>query len=455
MSPTNSTYPQVGFIGLGAMGFAMSLHLVGMGFPVTAYDVYQPALERWRDECRKIANAQARVASCCSEAVESASVVCLMVATHDHLHSALFDKDTGAIHKLPQDCAVIIHATIPLEQPSIIHERLVNEFKRPDIALIDAPVSGGVARSTNGTLVIMASCGEPSLSPNAASKTTLEALASEGRTLYIIPGSLGRGQAAKALNQVMCGIHIVSASEIMGLAAIQGLDTQKFYRKLISKESNGNQVPGWSWMLENRGPRILSTNPPLASAISIINKDIGIIRSEENRVGITLSLLDAAGEVITAAMKTLASADDSFIVQHYFQGRNLVVDRVGNPMVAEEQCDTVMSQIAHAHVVIHLISAYETIRFACALGLTGSTERKQWYNIIAGAAGGSTIFTEVIPRAFEDIENIDGVFKTYTLEKFPGILSTTSFILEEANRKGFASKLLEVAHQKLTLLLDL
>jgi 3-hydroxyisobutyrate dehydrogenase len=81
-----------------------------------------------------------------------------MVATHDHLHSALFDKDTGAIHKLPQDCAVIIHATIPLEQPSIIHERLVNEFKRPDIALIDAPVSGGVARSTNGTLVIMGEC---------------------------------------------------------------------------------------------------------------------------------------------------------------------------------------------------------------------------------------------------------------------------------------------------------
>jgi 3-hydroxyisobutyrate dehydrogenase len=421
--------PQVGFIGLGAMGFAMSTHLVKTGFPVTGYDIYGPTLDRWQSTCNEVPNSRATIANSPSEAVKNASVICLMVANHHHVHSALFDEKVGAVHSLPKGSTVIIHATIPPTQPAEVRKRLTEEFNRPDIKLIDAPVSGGVARSINGTLTIMISSDDPANLEQADAKLVLENVASTGKTLYDIPGGLGGGESAKALNQVMCGIHIASASEIIGLAAINGIDTQKFYDHLISKDSAGNQVVGWSWMFENRGPRLLSATPPMASATSIIDKDVGIIRDEEVRLNVELPLLNNASDVIKAVMKTHASADDSCIAQYYLgfesERQNLVVERAGKPTVAAADQDKLIQDVANAHAVIHLTSAYETTIFAKALDLVSAEQKKQWFSIISGAAGGSTIFSEVIPLAFADPDGIEHAFKKYAQEKFSGILDKT------------------------------
>lgn len=426
---TNDSLPQVGFIGLGAMGFAMSTHLVKTGFPVTGYDIYEPTLERWQSTCDEIPKSRATVAKSPSEAVKNASVVCLMVANHHHVHSALFDEKVGAIHALPKDATVILNATIPPTQPAAVRERLTKEFNRPDVKLIDAPVSGGVARSINGTLTIMTSSDDPANLEQADAKVVLENVASRGKTLYSIPGGLGGGESAKALNQVMCGIHIASASEIIGLAAINGIDTQKFHDYLVTKDSSGKPVPGWSWMFENRGPRLLSATPPMASATSIINKDVGIIRDEEVRLNVNLPLLNNASDVITEVMKTHASADDSCIAQYYLgfesDRQNLVVERVQNPSVAAADQDNLIRDVANAHAVIHLISAYETTIFAKALDLVSAEQKKQWFSIISGAAGGSTIFSEVIPLAFADPEGAEHAFKKYAQDKFSGVLDKT------------------------------
>lgn len=425
--------PNVAFIGLGAMGFAMSTHLVKTGFPVTGYDIYGPTLERWQSTCNEVPNSKATTANSPSEAVKNASVVCLMVANHHHVHSALFDDKVGAVHTLPKGSTVIIHATIPPTQPAEVRKRLTEEFNRPDIKLVDAPVSGGVARSVNGTLTIMVSSDDPSNLEQPDAKVVLQNVASKGKTLYDIPGGLGGGESAKALNQVMCGIHIASASEIIGLAAIVGVDTQKFFDHLVSKDSTGKPVVGWSWMFENRGPRLLSATPPMASATSIINKDVGIIRDEEVRLNVDLPLLNNASDVITAVMKTHASADDSCIAQYYLgfdsERQNLVVDRAGNPTAAAADQEKLIQDVANAHAVIHLTSAYETTIFAKALDLVSAEQKKQWFSIISGAAGGSTIFSEIIPIAFADSEGIEHAFKKYAQEKFSGILDrTVSFL---------------------------
>jgi len=423
------SFPQVAFIGLGAMGFAMSTHLVKTGFPVTGYDIYGPTLDRWQSTCDEVPNSRAKTASSPSEAVKNASVTCLMVANHHHVHSALFDEKVGAVHALPKGSTVIIHATIPPTQPAEVRKRLTEEFNRPDIKLIDAPVSGGVARSINGTLTIMTSSDDAANLEQPDAKIVLENVASKGKTLYDIPGGLGGGESAKALNQVMCGIHIASASEIIGFAAILGADTQKFFDYLTSKDSTGKPVVGWSWMFENRGPRLLSASPPMASATSIIDKDVGIIRDEETRLNVELPLLNNASDVITEVMKTHASADDSCIAQYYLgfgsDRQNLVVERAGKPTVAAADQDNLIQDVANAHAVIHLTSAYETTVFAKALDLVSAEQKKQWFSIISGAAGGSTIFSEVIPLAFADPEGIEHAFKKYAQDKFSGLLDKT------------------------------
>lgn len=459
MSTATISSPTVAFIGLGAMGFAMSTHLVKTGFSVVGYDIYGPTLDRWQATCDEIPNARAKTATSPSEAVKNASVVCLMVANHHHVHSALFDAAVGAVHALPKDCTVIIHATVPPTEPLSVRSRLTEEFKRPDVKLIDAPVSGGVARSINGTLTIMTSSDDPKSFQDPDAKAVLENVASKGKTLYIIPGSLGAGQSAKALNQVMAGIHIPSASEIMGLAAVNGVDTQKFYDALVTKDATGKTAVGWSWMFENRGPRMLSATPPMASATSIINKDVNIIRDEEVRLDVELPLLNTASSVITEVMKTHASADDSCIAQYYLgfdsERTNLVVERAGNPTIAAGEQDAKIQDLAKAHAVIHLTSAYETIKFAQALDLMRPGQKKQWFSIIAGAAGGSTIFSEVIPRAFEDADGVEAAFKKYAREKYGGaVLEKASDIVSHAKRQGYEPRLLEAAVTNLKKLLS-
>jgi 3-hydroxyisobutyrate dehydrogenase len=416
-----SNLPKVGFIGLGAMGFAMSTHLVRVGFPVIGYDIYTPTVERWQAACKDIPDSRATIASSPAEAVKSADVVLLMVANHHHVHSALFEDQVGAIHGLPKDCTVVINATIPPTQPAEVRRRLSEEFGRADVKLVDCPVSGGVARSTNGTLTMMLSADEDSTLEQPHVQQVLQNVSSEGKTLYRIPGSLGAGQSAKALNQVMCGIHIVSASEIMGLAAVIGADTQSFFDYITSSDQSqaSKKVVGWTWMLENRGPRILSATPAMASATLIIDKDVGIIREEEKRLGVELPLLDKASDILKTVMKTDAKADDSVIAQHYLgkgsPKQNLVVESVGKKTETQAELE---KKIAKCNAIIHLNSAYDTIKFSEALDLSSAEQRKQWFSIIAGAAGGSTIFSDIIPRAFADSEGVDAAFKKYAKEKY-------------------------------------
>jgi len=477
MSSTDALSP-VGFIGLGAMGFAMSTHLVRTGFPVRGYDIYRPTLERWETACKDIKDSRAVVADSPADAVKDASVVCLMVANHHHVHSALFDDKLGAVHALAQHCTVIIHATIPPTQPGVVRSRLTEEFHRPDVKLIDAPVSGGVARSVNGTLTIMASSDEAANLEQPSAKQVLENLASKGETLYPIPGGLGTGESAKALNQVMCGIHMVAASEIMGLAAINGLDTEKFYDSLVSRDSTGQTALGWSWMFENRGPRMLSATPATASATAIIDKDVGIIRDEETRLNVDLPLLNRTSEILKQVMKTHAAADDSVVVQYYLgfasPRQNLVVEQAGRANESTPGQEIDMQMLAHAHAIIHLNSAYETIKFAQALDLMSPDQQKQWFAIISSAAGASTIFSEVIPRALGHPDGIDVAFSAYADEKFRDIVGeavclslvfsfgafvasdttslTTGFlawaqdaIISDAKEKGYQPLLLEAA----------
>lgn len=74
--------------------------------------------------------------------------------------------------------------------------------------------------------------------------------------------------------------------------------------------------------------------------------------------------------------------------------------------------------MAKCNAIIHLNSAFETINFSESLDLTGPEQRKQWFSIISGAAGGSTIFSEVIPLAFADKEGVEAAFRKYASEKY-------------------------------------
>ena len=164
---------------------------------------------------------------------------------------------------LPQNATILLCSTVPASYARSVVENL-QKRGRGDIKLIDSPVSGGAKRAADGTLSIMAGGTDDAL---ASGKFLLEALSAPNK-LYLVPGGVGAGSNMKMVHQVLAGIHILGASEVMGFAARLGLDARQAAEEIKTSEA-------WTWMHENRFPRMIEEDwNPGASALTIILKDV-------------------------------------------------------------------------------------------------------------------------------------------------------------------------------------
>lgn len=137
---------KIGFIGLGAMGHGMAASLLRAGYSVRGFDVHEPAIDRFLSNEGKAERAESA-----AETVIGAEFVFLMVQNATQVDSLLFGTN-GAAESLSRGAIIILSSTVP---PSFVKELDVRLNKLgKDIALIDAPVSGGVARAANGTLTV-------------------------------------------------------------------------------------------------------------------------------------------------------------------------------------------------------------------------------------------------------------------------------------------------------------
>ena len=244
--------PTVAFAGLGQMGYPTALQLLNSGFPVVGYDVYSPLMDRFAAQGGAVAPTP-------REAVKEAEFFICMVATSVQATLLFFDGIIGAVQGLRSDATIIMCATVA---PIYIKElcKRLGEF-RPDVHLIDSPVSGGAGRAADGTLSIFSS-GEEAHLDHAS--LVLECMSSK---LYRIAGGLGGGSKAKMIHQIFAGVNIVMASEAMGLAATAGLNTREAFDELRVRDGN-------SWMFSNRVPHMLDPTLGPYSALNIIAKDV-------------------------------------------------------------------------------------------------------------------------------------------------------------------------------------
>lgn len=137
---------KIGFIGLGAMGRGMAASLVRAGFIVQGYDVHAPAVQAFAQ-----IGPDALPTASPSEAIRGADVVLLMVQNANQIDDVLFGSGCGA-DTLSDNAVVIVSSTVPPEYVRTVNLKLKELGK--SIVLVDAPVSGGVARAANGTLTV-------------------------------------------------------------------------------------------------------------------------------------------------------------------------------------------------------------------------------------------------------------------------------------------------------------
>lgn len=166
---------------------------------------------------------------------------------------------------LPHGATLVLCSTVPSSYAQSVQQQL-NALGRSDIYFIDSPVSGGAKRAADGTLSIMAGGSDEALSKG---QCLLQEM-SDTNKLYLVPGGVGAGSNMKMVHQVLAGIHILGASEAMGLAARLGLDARETGDAI---KRSGSEA--WTWMHENRLQRMLEEDwNPGASALTIILKDV-------------------------------------------------------------------------------------------------------------------------------------------------------------------------------------
>ena len=283
---------RIGFIGLGAMGAPMALNLLKAGHAVQGFDLRPGAADA-------LAAAGGRAAASAVDAARGAELLWLMVVSGDQAEAVLFDD--GAAAALPTGAIVVAACT----QAPAQAQRSAARLAAMGLAMLDAPVSGGVKGAAGGALTIMVS-GDGAVIERA--RPVFDAI---GQRLFDVGREAGLGSTAKMVNQLLCGVHIAAAAEAMHVAERAGVSLATMHE--IISASAGN-----SWMWGDRGPRMMQDDPPVTSAVDIFVKDLGIVLEQGKLMRQGLPLSAAAMQMFLAASGLgHGKADDSQVIRAY------------------------------------------------------------------------------------------------------------------------------------------
>lgn len=285
----------VAWLGVGAMGTPMVRRLAGAGYAVTAYDPSPQHVAQL--------GAGVRAASGPRDAARGCDVLVLMIATPEQAEVALFGVD-GAAAQLRPGARVLVLSTLGSPCVRSLADRLP-----AGVRVVDAPVSGGVLRAAEGSLLVMAA---------AAREPDLRLLSALGEVVEV-GGQPGQGQAMKMVNQVLCGVHIAAAAEALALAEAMGIDPAAAWRTV-----RGGAAA--SFMLEDRGGRMVQPRgDDVRSSVSLFVKDLHLVLDEARAVGLPLPVVAAAAALFAdAAAAGRAGHDDTELYDHL---RSLRADR--------------------------------------------------------------------------------------------------------------------------------
>jgi len=276
----------IGFIGLGHMGHPMANNLAQAGYDVFVYDVNAAALESFT----KLN--QVHAASSIAELAQQVDAVITSVQTGEQVEMLCLESQ-GLFANLKPNSLFIDCSSIDI---TITHE-LHKKAQTHNIAMLDAPVSGGVAGAIAGSLTIMVGGSEENF------KRAEPILKTMGKNI-IHAGSAGSGQAAKICNNLLLGISMIGVCEAFSLAEKLGLDPKKFFD--ISSHASGQC---WSMTSYCPVPGIVEAAPSNRNyqpgfAAKMMLKDLRLGQHAAESVHASIPLGAAATELYELYVKS-------------------------------------------------------------------------------------------------------------------------------------------------------
>ncbi|MCH1782502.1 3-hydroxyisobutyrate dehydrogenase [Psychrobacter glaciei] len=234
---SNTTKPNIAFIGLGNMGAPMAENLLKAGYTLSVYDLSEDATQR-------LQQAGASVADSPKDAANNAQVVISMLPAGKHVHS-VYLGDSGLLANLPKGTLVIDSSTIAAADARTVAEAAIEL----GIDFLDAPVSGGTGGAMAGSLTFIVGG-----SADAFAKAE-PILAVMGKNIFHA-GDHGAGQVAKICNNMLLGILMAGTAEAINLGVKNGLDPKVLSDIML-------QSSGRNWTLEvyNPYPQVMENVP--------------------------------------------------------------------------------------------------------------------------------------------------------------------------------------------------
>ncbi len=283
---------KIGFIGLGVMGKPMSRNLIKAGYSLVVHNRSQAAVQELVAEGAATASSPAAVAEQCDR-------IFTMLPNSPQVREVLLGEK-GVIKTARPGTVVIDTSSIA---PVAVRE-IAGELARKQVAMLDAPVSGGQAGAVAGTLSIMVGGDEAVFD---ACKPLLDTVGSS----VVRIGGIGAGNVAKLVNQTIVAINVAAIAEALTLAAKAGVD-----QTAVFKAIRGGSAA--SRMLEIKGPFMLARKHEPGFRLGLHIKDLGNVLETGHEVGAPLPLSAAVMEMMQILKAdNYADCDNSVLIKYY------------------------------------------------------------------------------------------------------------------------------------------
>ena len=293
---TSPAMPQcVGIIGVGNMGGGMAKRLLSQGWAVHVCDIdahKTTALQSLGAIVHATPHALAQ---------QVHTVIVCVVNAQDvqDVLSGTTDASHGLLSALQAHHTVILCPTLSPEDV----ENTAAQLMAHQVPTIDAPMSGGPLRAEQGTMSLMGACEDAVF---AAHENLLNTLSNQ---VFRISQRVGDGARTKLVNNLLAGINLVGAAEVMALAERLGLS-------LPTTLSVIAQSSGQSWIGSDRMQRALQNDWSPRAHMTLLTKDTALAQQAAHSVGFQGVLGQQAAKAFAdASAAGLADLDDAAMLQ--------------------------------------------------------------------------------------------------------------------------------------------
>lgn len=275
MSTTNQA--TIGFVGLGAMGAPMVERLIEAGHRLLVHDVNPAAVAHAVGLGATAMPSPAALA-------DAAPVVFVSLPTPDIVRQVALGAGG-----LAEGGAMRIYADLSTTGAQVAQE-VAAGLAAHGVAVLDAPVSGGVAGAKAGTLSVMAS------GDRAAFDQVRGLLETIGRNTIHVGEGVGQGQTLKLVNNLIAATVWAATAEAMVMGAKAGLDPAVMHA-VVAKSS------GRSFSTEVFMPKaVLERSFDFGFRLELMHKDVRLALSEAEALGTTMLTCTTAKQLYDHAL---------------------------------------------------------------------------------------------------------------------------------------------------------